>query len=100
MGGHNSLAVPPQAVKPTYVIITNRSSIGQVVASKGTAQRARHDPFLVDPIDSAARQKLLSMPNLGVHVGAQDRVDAGLVAAVRMEPVKKIGIQAHGYDFL
>lgn len=36
---------------------------------------------------------------LGLHVGAEDGIDAGLVASVLTEPAEQVGIQAHGYDF-
>src|SRR5207253_945423 len=36
---------------------------------------------------------------LGVHVGAEDGVDAGLVAGVLAEPAEQVGVEAHGYDF-
>ena len=32
---------------------------------------------------------------LGVHVGTQDRVDAGLIGAVGAKPIEKIGVEAH-----
>ena len=33
---------------------------------------------------------------LGVHVGAQDGVNAGLVAALLAEPAEQVGVEAHG----
>ena len=36
---------------------------------------------------------------LGVHVGAEDGVDAGLVAGVLAEPAEQVGVEAHGDDF-
>lgn len=36
---------------------------------------------------------------VGVHVRAQDGVDAGLVAGVLAEPAEQVGIEAHGHDF-
>jgi hypothetical protein len=36
---------------------------------------------------------------LGLHVGAEDGVDAGLVAGVLAEPAEQVGVEAHGYDF-
>jgi hypothetical protein len=35
---------------------------------------------------------------LGVHVGAQDGVDAGLVAALLAKPAEQVGVEAHGHD--
>jgi len=37
---------------------------------------------------------------LGVHVGAEDGVDAGLVAALLAEPAEEVGVEAHGHDGL
>lgn len=37
---------------------------------------------------------------LRLHVGAQDGVDAGLVAGVLAEPAQQVGVQADGHDFL
>jgi hypothetical protein len=34
-----------------------------------------------------------------LHVGAEDGVDAGLIAAVLAEPAEQVGVEAHGYDF-
>jgi len=36
---------------------------------------------------------------LGVHVGAEDGVDAGLVAGVLAEPAEQVGVEADGDDF-
>ncbi len=36
---------------------------------------------------------------LGVHVGAEDGVDAGLVAGVLAEPAEQVSVEAHGDDF-
>src|ERR1022692_2674722 len=36
---------------------------------------------------------------LGVHVGAEDGVDAGLVAALLAIPAEQVGVEAHGHDF-
>jgi hypothetical protein len=36
---------------------------------------------------------------LGVHVGAEDGVDAGLVARVLAEPAEEVGVEADGDDF-
>jgi len=35
---------------------------------------------------------------LGVHVGAEDGVDAGLVAGVLAEPAEQVGVEVHGHD--
>jgi hypothetical protein len=34
-----------------------------------------------------------------LHIGAEDGVDAGLIALVLAEPAEQVGVQAHGYDF-
>jgi hypothetical protein len=36
---------------------------------------------------------------LGVHIGPQDCVDAGLVAGVLAEPAEEVGVEADGDDF-
>jgi hypothetical protein len=36
---------------------------------------------------------------LGLHVGAEDGVDAGLVAGVLAEPAEQVGVEADGDDF-
>jgi hypothetical protein len=41
----------------------------------------------------------LHTSELGLHIGAEDGVDAGLVAGVLAEPAEKVGIEAHSYDF-
>lgn len=35
---------------------------------------------------------------LGLHVGAEDGVDAGLVSRGLPEPAEQVSVQAHGYD--
>jgi hypothetical protein len=35
---------------------------------------------------------------VGLHVGTQDGVDAGLVAGVLAEPFEEVGVEAHGHD--
>ena len=35
---------------------------------------------------------------LRLHVGAEDGVDAGLVAALLAEPAEQVGVEAHGHD--
>ena len=35
---------------------------------------------------------------LGVHIRAEDGVDAGLVAALLAEPAEQVGVEAHGDD--
>jgi hypothetical protein len=36
---------------------------------------------------------------LRLHVGAEDGVDAGLVAGMLAEPAEQVGVEADGYDF-
>jgi hypothetical protein len=36
---------------------------------------------------------------LGVHIGAEDGVDAGLVAGVLAEPAEEVSVEADGDDF-
>src|SRR5271170_1781316 len=40
-----------------------------------------------------------SMRLVGLHVGAEDGVDTGLVVWVLAEPAEEVGVQAHGHDF-
>ncbi len=35
---------------------------------------------------------------MGLHVGPENGVDAGLVARVLAEPLQQIGVEAHGHD--
>ncbi len=46
------------------------------------------------------RSRIVWCPLLGLrlHIGAQDGVDAGLVAALLPEPAEKVGIKPHGHD--
>ncbi len=37
---------------------------------------------------------------MGVHIRAEDGVDAGLVAALLAEPAEQVGVEAHGHDGL
>jgi len=34
-----------------------------------------------------------------LHVGAQDGIDAGLIAGFLAEPAQQVGIESHGYHF-
>jgi hypothetical protein len=58
---------------------------------------------ILDPSrDDAARfgsRQCCSALFLRLHVGAEDGVDAGLVAGMLAEPAEEIGVEAHGYDF-
>jgi hypothetical protein len=36
---------------------------------------------------------------MSLHVGAQNRVDAGLVAGFAAVPAEQIGVETHGNDF-
>jgi hypothetical protein len=46
-----------------------------------------------------AAAELLALRLVRLHVGAQDGIDAGLIAAFAAEPAQQVGIEAHGDRF-
>jgi hypothetical protein len=59
-------------------------------------------PFAKDAKDGAPAFVFVDTQSnplrLGVHVGAEDGVGAGLVAGVLAEPAEQVGVEAHGDD--
>lgn len=35
---------------------------------------------------------------MGLHIGAEDSIDAGLVAGMLPKPFEEVGVEAHGHD--
>src|SRR5436305_9152812 len=48
---------------------------------------------------ATASKRELALRLMRLHVGAQDGIDAGLIAALAAEPAQQVGIEPHGYCF-
>jgi hypothetical protein len=62
-------------------------------------RRVRHPRGFESWRFGAAWNRQLPLRLMRLHVGAQDGVDAGLIAAFAAKPAQQVGIEAHGDRF-